>query len=439
MESTKLNILTESRAFLWSWSKKREEYCINAQVFTREGKLGFIKTAVLVLFLLKRSLDIELCDFFDIIDEIENECTKSAFSQSRYKIKVAFFREWQEHLATTIYSSGIAQTWRGLRVQAVDGTRAYLFDRPDVVAHFGCQTNQHKVRIPMAQIVVCYDVLNRIAVKGAIHPIKNGERSIAYHLLDACNEQTLTLYDRNFHTFAFMWAHQQRGSYFVMRGRTHEIWLRKFIQSGLESQIITLTATESDRATAKKQGQKVFDKGVQLRVRLIRVVLDSGEIEVLITNLLDENAFPTQDFSQVYFWRWREETYFDVLKNKLQLEIFSGLSPTAIQQEFYALLLLSSLHAFCTPQPNDDPVLIKINQSRTLNYQVNMNTTLALFKKTIIKWMIQDDWEKDVLKWQIRARRHLEPIRPNRKFQRTKRKKRLNGKYRTLPNYKRAV
>jgi hypothetical protein len=37
-----------------------------------------------------------------------------------------------------------------------------------------------------------------------------------------------------------------------------------------------------------------------LRLRLIRVELEDGEVEVLITNLMDEQAFPASEFKELY-------------------------------------------------------------------------------------------------------------------------------------------
>ncbi len=58
-------------------------------------------------------------------------------------------------------------------------------------------------------------------------------------------------------------------------------------------------------------------------VRIVRVVLKSGEVETLITNLL-ENELDTDKFRELYFLRWDIETAFDTLKNKFLIEKFSG-------------------------------------------------------------------------------------------------------------------
>jgi hypothetical protein len=81
----------------------------------------------------------------------------------------------------------------------------------------------------------------------------------------------------------------------------------------------------SARAFVKQHGL-----AESLRLRLIRVGLDNGSTEVLLTTLLDSPAYPAPEFKQVYGWRWGEETFFDRLKNIFEAERFSGTSPLSI-------------------------------------------------------------------------------------------------------------
>ena len=74
-------------------------------------------------------------------------------------------------------------------------------------------------------------------------------------------------------------------------------------------------------------------------VRVVRVILKSGEIETLITNL-SENEFSADDFLDLYFLRWGIETTYGTLKNKLLIEKFSGRSPVAVLQEYYAMMFV---------------------------------------------------------------------------------------------------
>ena len=66
-------------------------------------------------------------------------------------------------------------------------------------------------------------------------------------------------------------------------------------------------------------------------------------IEVLITNLEDEIAYPAAEFADLYHRRWRIEEAFRHIKCRLHLEQFGGETPLAIRQEFHATILLHNL------------------------------------------------------------------------------------------------
>ena len=67
------------------------------------------------------------------------------------------------------------------------------------------------------------------------------------------------------------------------------------------------------------------------RLRLARVVLPSGQIEVLASSLLDKVQYPASVFDQLYQQRWRIEVAFRHIKCRLKLERFDGEIPLAIR------------------------------------------------------------------------------------------------------------
>jgi hypothetical protein len=87
---------------------------------------------------------------------------------------------------------------------------------------------------------------------------------------------------------------------------------------------------------------------LELNVRFVSVRLPTGGLEVLVTSLLDEVEYPTQEFSEVYHLRWNHETFYNVLKSRLDLENFSGETVEAVLQDFHAALLLCNLETVLT-------------------------------------------------------------------------------------------
>ena len=84
---------------------------------------------------------------------------------------------------------------------------------------------------------------------------------------------------------------------------------------------------------------------MSLKVRLVRVLLSTGEYEVLVTSLLDDYRYPTEGLLELYHLRWGVETFYGLLKTRLELENFPGISPEAVRQDFHATVYLSSLES----------------------------------------------------------------------------------------------
>ena len=115
-----------------------------------------------------------------------------------------------------------------------------------------------------------------------------------------------------------------------------------FWESDLTDQIVTLycSTRKTTRADVKEQGLPEA-----ITVRLLKFTLTTGETEVLLTTLCDQQRYPYAEFYTVYGWRWRQETYYDRVKNIFELERFSGLTPLAIAQDFYGVLFLATLES----------------------------------------------------------------------------------------------
>lgn len=77
---------------------------------------------------------------------------------------------------------------------------------------------------------------------------------------------------------------------------------------------------------------------------VFKLKLASGIIETLITNIFDED-FSVADFKELYFKRWGIEVKYNEIKSKLQIENFSGETPIAIDQDFYATMYLANMVA----------------------------------------------------------------------------------------------
>jgi len=85
----------------------------------------------------KKSLQLELDSFFNLINS-DVSLTKQAFSQARQKISYEPFKVLFETTAQLALSEEGMDTFKSLRVSAIDGTTIALENMPELVDYFGC-------------------------------------------------------------------------------------------------------------------------------------------------------------------------------------------------------------------------------------------------------------------------------------------------------------
>ena len=100
----------------------------------------------------------------------------------------------------------------------------------------------------------------------------------------------------------------------------------------------------SDAELATSKNKKVDISPIKLRVT--KITLSGGEIEVLITSLLDTDKFPLEDISNLYRLRWGIEEGFKNLKPKMKLEEFGCIRQEGVYQEFLLDFLISGKFYF---------------------------------------------------------------------------------------------
>ncbi|QTR47230.1 transposase [Thiothrix litoralis] len=129
--------------------------------------------------------------------------------------------------------------------------------------------------------------------------------------------------------------------------------------------------TQQQRAFATARAMLNLPK--TLRVRFVRVRLDTGEWKVLVTSLLDEQLYPTATFKALYHLRWGIETFYGILKTRLELENFSGISVESVKQDFYATLYLTGLESILTADEQDSLNQRLTQHPQTVNRGVAFN------------------------------------------------------------------
>jgi hypothetical protein len=336
----------------------------------------------MLINMLKRSLQDELDEMFRIFsgaEVAERYVTKSAFSQARQKLKHTAFIELNQVQVEHFYTHFAIERWLGYRLLGMDGS---LIDLPNNAATreaFGHWGSRHGTATAKARASQLFDVLNHLTIDGILASKAQGERLLAKQHLAQVRPGDLLLLDRGYPAFWLFLAILASGADFCARLEIHK-WLaaQALIASGEYDQVVTLSLCPTSQALCQAHG--FLDDTFTLR--LIRVDLPGGEVEVLATSLHDSVRFPTACFAALYQQRWPIEEDYKQLKSRLALENWSGHSPQAIQQDFYAALFTKNLAAILA-HPAQQAVAEK-TATRKHTYRVNMTNLLSNLKDTVV-------------------------------------------------------
>lgn len=385
--------------------------------FTRKRCLTFVILIIFLLNMLKRSQQDELDEYFKLLNGgqvAKRVVTKSGFTQARKKLKYEAFVELNQVQISYFYQFLQPQTWNGWRLIAVDGSTVQVPNTPENLAHFGAWQPAKGGPCPMARISQMFDVLNDITLDAIIVPKTLGERDLAAEHFAHLHLGDLVLLDRGYPAFWLFALILSKNAHFCARMKVSGWNVAKyFVASGLSEQIVVLQPGSAASQECRKRKLSVSP----LTIRLIRVELEGGEIEVLATSLLDSKAYPISIFKELYHLRWPVEEQYKVFKARIEIENFSGKSVLAVYQDFHAKVFTANLTAILA-QPAQE-VVTQNSTEKKYSCQVNMTNALSKMKDTIVLLLHDLSMVPRLLisLWQLMIKT-IEPIRPGRSYPR---------------------
>jgi hypothetical protein len=380
---------------------------VNPTAFTRERKMGLVKIIAFILNFTRKSLQLELDEFFELMKSETGNITKQAFSKARQKLSPEAFIIIFQEVVKLFYTAIDLKTYRGYRLLAIDGSTLELQNTEELRTAFGYAENATS-KYARARVSGLYDVENKIMIDVRIARYDCSEKELAYQHIQRLQEyglqNDLILFDRGYPSKELIAMLYKANINFVMRVTNYFI-------------------NEVRCAKGSDQIVEFQYKGKKYPLRVVRFMLESGEEEILVSSLM-EPSFSLDDFKELYFKRWGIETKYDELKHKLQIENFTGEKPIAVEQDFYATMYLSNMAALA--KINADEAIQARNEDKELlyEYQANTNLLIGKLKDNLIVMMLEpNDRKRRTLFKQIMKKitRNAVPIRPGRRNPRIRR------------------
>lgn len=365
----------ESASMAFGKSGGKIEVCLSDDklrltetAFTRDRCLGAKRILQMILFRIYRALQLHLDDYY--AQTGDPSVSKQAFSKARKNLNPEYVREFFDMTAEIAAEDDTLDTYRGMRLIAIDGSDAALENTEELKDSFGC--SGPKKNAATALCSVAYGPLDHVIYDCRIDRYEKDERELAkQHVERLCElglRVSLLLFDRWYPSAEFIAFLYENGFPFVMRARSK--WNLK------------ADNVETDDLISITHNGKTYP------VRVMKIFLPTGEIETLLTSL-DQEQLPLSDAGALYFKRWGVETSYDLLKSKLQLENFSGKTAVSVRQDFYATMYLANMTAFVAGAADE---LITINdQGKNLKYprRASRNRTIYKLRQDFLRLLME--------------------------------------------------
>lgn len=399
-------------------SEYRKSYPSQNHIFSRKRILTMRKMIEILLSMQGGSLKKELYN-------MGIEASASAFVQQRNKIPYTVFVDVFENFNLLCKD---AKTYKGYRVFAVDGTVVNMARNPQsnsFVKHTGTPKGYNQLHVnPL------YDVLNKTYQDCIIQPQPKQDEIGALAFMLAWHDfpdKTLIVADRGYESYN-VFAHllETPNVDFLIRVKQNQSAMREIKKLPLMeldvdvSFTITTTQTNVDKENGyilvQKKKNRVYDEKSQfgswdfpspynMKFRVVRFLLNTGEYETLVTSL--PRSFTLAEIRELYHARWGIETAFRELKYGVGLVNLHGKKDEFVMQEIYTAMIISN---FCNRISGQ--IIIEKKERNIYEYKVDQRMAIDLCRK------FYREKNADGKKLVTDIARYTVPVRPDRKDQR---------------------
>ena len=263
--------------------------------------------------------------------------SKSAFSQSRKKLSYQVLEEMNREYVKNEVVNNRRNLWKGLNIFAVDGSMLTLPDDEKLTNKFKKPGNKNgtEAYMPKATIVALLNLNSMQVSEFQIGNCDISEKELFLKILPKIEKNSLIIADRFYGSRTFFHEFESRGLFYLTR-----------VKAGNMAQAEVKAFVQSKKLTAIIELEVAKEASIKHRVRLVRGPIDKkGSRIVFATNLLDKKRYHRKELIQLYRRRWEIETYFNRIKNIINIEHFHSRSFNEIMQEIYVGLFYFNVTA----------------------------------------------------------------------------------------------
>lgn len=397
-------------------------------VFVRNRKIPLDDLAFSMINRKGLTLKLELRGYMNI-SHPGTQISKPGYLKQRMKLNPEAFVDLYQFHNKNFYSDPDTElyTVNGFLVLAVDGSNVNLPTTPETLDVYG--TSSRKGTKPQAALgIEClYDALNRMVLDANINRVKFNEMAVAESQIARVRDTIgdhpfLVTMDRSYPSIPAFLRLIDSETYFVARLKLSDFKAeQQALSSDDEDVDIQINKSRRTHYMGTSDEALVMSRDT-FPLRMVRVWLDEEktESEILATNL-PRDLFPAEIFGEIYHLRWRIETAFQTLKDRLKMENFTGTKPVLIEQDIYSTIYVSNIAEDIARDIEQEQADHLANDYKH-RMAVNRTLCIGLLKSDLIYILLEEDHKKqDELFQRLydEISENIVPIRPDRHYPRT--------------------
>ena len=379
--------------------------------FIRRRLLRMKDVAQYLIFHKKTSHDISWNSFRSKFEEFKiPDVSKQAICKARDGISYLLFQEFFNlSVERFYYLYKKRKKWiERYHLFAIDGSDFEVPSSEETFEEFGKNFDPKKPDLfwSMAKTSMLYDVSEDIIVDAVIDKQASHERDMAMKHLARMADLDITpnavvIYDRGYYSSDMFMECHNTGCKCLMRLRK----CMKFCKLPGDDVIASVLAPD----------------GSKIPCRVLKVELSTGEIEYLITDIMDEDI-TCDDFRDLYFERWKIETKYEELKERSKIEEFTGKKPCSVRQDFYISMLLANL-AGLIKSAADVKIAANARSTNRFKYQARRTYIIGRVKEVVPEMLMKGVSLVKIDELIESASKKKSQIQPGRSYTRRKKKR----------------
>ena len=273
-----------------------------------------------------------------------------AYCRARAKVPVVVIKR----LALTV-SHGCEQKlptnwlWKGRHVHFVDGTTVSMPDTGPNQKDYPQPATQAKgLGFPQARMVLLLSLATAMVTAMDLGPCagkETGETALLRQLFDFLQSGDIVLGDRYFCSYFMIALLKERGVDVVSRlHQARDADFRRGRRLGIGDHVVTWTRPAKpewmEETTYERMPETIQVREVQVQVHQPGFRVDSF---VVITTLLDAEAYTKNDVEELYHERWLVELDIRAIKISLGMDVLRCKTPEMVRREIWTCLLAYNL------------------------------------------------------------------------------------------------